>query len=227
MKKLLSTFLLILAFGSSVYAQNGFEGQITFNVKLMGEGADQMAAFMPSAYNYVFKGGDLKFWMEGGMTAAMMGEIVVLGGEGKAYMVKHDEKTAYLMPGSEDDDAGNDQDIEVEKLDSTKKILGYSCRKFKITQKAEGGEDAVQYFWTTPDIRFDRNSSTDQHAGGMFVEGVEGFPLMVISTMDMGGNKMTSVMTVTKIDERSVSADEVSVPGDYEVQDFNPQMFGR
>ena len=64
MKKLFN-LIAILLISLTTFAQ--FEGKIVFDSKLMGEGAEQMQAFMPKSYVYHVKGNDLLFKMNGGM----------------------------------------------------------------------------------------------------------------------------------------------------------------
>lgn len=231
MKKLLTTLLIILLAGTALKAQKSFEGEIAFTVKLQGEGADMMSAFMPESYHYLINKTDMKFWMKGGMTAAMMGEMYVSGDKGTAYMVKHDEQIAYKMPMDEESDDHESDEAKpvVEKMNETMTILGHSCQKYKVTTTNESGEEVIQYYFMTEDIHLAKvqGRAGADNTGGIMVEGLNGFPMMIISTMDMEGQVITMKMTVSKIDEREVDPEEVSVPANYEVRDFDPDnIFG-
>jgi hypothetical protein len=214
-------FFAGLAIGS-VEAQQ-FEGRIVFGISVEGKGADQMAAFMPTSYEYLMADGNMRMKMNGGMSAAMMGDVVVLGEEEKVYMVKDADKTAYLMP-SDDEEENDVSDTQVEKMNETAEIAGYTCEKYKVTMKTESPPgNTTQFMWVTKDLKVGRPKGAEKSNGSLFVAGVEGFP-MKVETKTMG---MTMIMTVEEVEKKSVPASTFEIPSDYEVKDFNPAMFGR
>lgn len=220
MKKYILFVLALVALNVAVIGQKTFEGKITYGIKLEGENADQMAGFMPTSYEYLISGSNLRFRTVGGMTAAMMGEIVVHGEEGDAYMIKDAEKTAYKMPN--DDEGYDGKAPQIEKTGKKAEIAGYSCVQYKVT--SDGGEagDVTQMMWITQDINIAKPKKNGKHGGAVFMDGIDGFPLKIESDV-MG---MTMIMTATSVKKINVDESEFEIPGDYEVKDFDPSIFG-
>ena len=218
-KHFLTLLLLSLALSTSAFAQKAFEGKIVFGIKVMGENADQMAAFMPESYEYRIKGNNMLFKINGGMTAAILGEILVNGEEETTYMLKADEQVAYKMLSSEADETESVAP-NVTKQDEVIDIMGYKCQKYQVKVTDEEGVEATQYMWCTDEIVFKRPSDTKAMGGGnLFMEGVGGFPLKIM-TETMG---MTMVMTAIEISPKTLSDSDFAVPSNYEIKDFDPQ----
>lgn len=200
----------------SSQAQDSFEGSVTMKVKLTGEGADQFAAFMPESYKYYFLGEDLRFEINGGIAAMMMGNMIVKQEEKIMYMVKETEKTAYKIPIGDDDDETDeeDSDISVEKTSETKKILGYTCTKYLLKSK-----DADQEVWATEEISL--KSKNDQAAsGGLFNGFVPGAILETSSEMKGDGmDGIIMTMTASEISTVKPDASLFEVPEGYEIVD--------
>jgi hypothetical protein len=224
MKRITTLVLQIFAFlvlASPAIAQKTFEGKMVYTIELMGEGADQMAAFMPQNYEYVVKGKKLKFKMNGGMTAAMMGEIIVDGETEEAWMLKHEEQTAYTFPKDEEQEASPTPKITKE--DEVINISGYECQKYKVVTETENGEVNTQYLWVTDKIKLDRSSKAKEfNTGSFFLDGIDGMPLKIMME-NMG---MTMIMTATTIDQKRVSDSEFAIPDNYEEKEFDPSVFG-
>lgn len=232
MKKLfflLTAFLILFAANSQ--AQKKFEGKIKFETKYMGEGADQMAAFAPTGTTYYFRGSDLRLEMEGGMAAAMMGAILVKGDEEQAYMLKDSEKKALRMKSDEDDEEEEEEDEDEVKPEITKEdevitIQGHKCQKYKVVMTMDENE-VTQYLWVTKDIKISRPKGAKNNGNGMFVDGIDGFPLKKMTTMDMMGMSITTIETAVEIDDSKPTKSLFEIPSDYEVEDFDPSsMFG-
>ncbi|MEM0996268.1 MAG: DUF4412 domain-containing protein [Bacteroidota bacterium] len=225
MKKI---FLFLLFAGLAVTglrAQSGFEGRIEFTIEVKGAEAEQMKAYMPTAYEYLISGTNMRMITIGGMAAAMMGDMVIQGEEGKVYMVKDDQKRAFIMPDTEDEEEEEDINIQVEKMNETLEIAGYTCQKYKVMVPAgKGSEDATQYMWTTTKLDVLQPSSVKAAEYNLFVKGLDGFPLKVVTTT----NGMTLDMTVREIEKKSIPASKFEIPSDYEVTEFNPaSLMGR
>ena len=148
MKKII-LFALLLA-SSFAIAQKDFEGTIEFELKYMGEGTDQMAAFMPTKYTYLFKQRKMKMITEGGMMAAMMGEILVDGDKGTAYILSSADKTAYTI--KTDTEEGEESNTpKITKMDEIIKIAGYDCQKYLI-ESEQAGQTIRTTMWVTNEI---------------------------------------------------------------------------
>ncbi|MCW5520718.1 DUF4412 domain-containing protein [Aureitalea sp. L0-47] len=221
LKNMVLLLVALMMFSTTSRAQKSFEGRVVYTIELAGEGADQMAAFMPNNYEYVFKGKKLKFKMNGGMTAAMMGDIIVDGEMEKAWMVKHEEQTAYTFPDNDEEEETPTPTITKE--DEIIAISGYECQKYKVVTQAENGEESTQYLWVTDKFKIERTGgSKDLNAGAFFLEEINGMPLKIMIE-NMG---MTMIMTATTIDTKKVSDSEFDIPEDYEEKEFDPSAFG-
>lgn len=220
MKNLSLALILIVStfFG---FAQKSFEGTVTFKIKATGEGMEQAQMFMPDSYEYKFKDGDILFKLNGGMAAAMVGDILIKGNEGESYMIKNSEKTVYKI--SDASDGKSDVAVpEITKEDETIDILGYKCQKYKVVTEVNG-QKSVQYIWATNDFQIDlpKKKKMPGTGGNIFVDGLKGFPLK-ITTNAMG---ISMVMTATEVKEEKLDKSLFQVPDDYEVKQFNPASF--
>lgn len=219
--KTIYSLLLAAVVTTCGFAQSTFEGTIRFKMTYTGEGADQYAAFAPTGVEYKFKGSNMLATMEGGM-AAMMGKILVQGDKGIAYMVKDTEQVAYKL--SDDDDAATEDgtEVTVTKENETIIIQGYKCQKYKQVVKSNDTE-AVVYVWATDDIKLAKPKKRSRKAKGAMMDGIEGFPLKKVTTMDLMGTKITSTEEVESITKGGVADKDFEIPSNYEIKDFDPQ----
>lgn len=223
---LLSLFLMAFA---AVNAQKSFEGTLEYDMKLMGEGADQVSAFMPTKQIMQFGNGNMTLEMEGGMMAAMMGKVLVQSKENKVFMIKDAEQTAIELV--QEDEAEEEEDgpaPEITELDETITIEGYECKKFKVVMDSDAGP-VTQYLWVTKDIKLDMPNKKRDGIGNnpLSVDGIEGIPLKIMSTMDMGGMEMTSIMTASKVEAEKFGKDTFKVPKGYDIEKKSAQeLFG-
>jgi hypothetical protein len=221
MKKSFFFLFAVLLSVSSLFAQETFEGRIVYEVDLQGENAQQMKAFMPESYEYLISGSNLKFSMKGGMTAAMMGDILVDGEKGTSYMLKASEQVAYKMPVEQEEDSADTPEPDIKKLDETATIAGYECQKYQVSMQQEGKE-VTQYMWVTEEIKLKKpKTGSAQNAGQVFVDGLNGFPLK-IETEVMG---MNMIMEVTTVEKKVIDSNTFAIPKGYEVKDFDPSKF--
>lgn len=217
MKKSVFLIITFLFLAVPSMAQKTFEGNMIYTIELSGESADQMAAFMPQSYEYLVKGKKIKFKMNGGMTAMMMGDIIVDGETEKAWMVKHEEQVAYTFP--ENDEKEDESSPSITKEDEVITISGYECQKYKVIFEGDNGETSTQYLWVTDKIKFDRSSKAKElNTGSFFLEGIEGVPLKIM----IENQGMTMIMTATTIEKKKVSDSEFDIPEDYEEKEFDP-----
>lgn len=225
MKKLFLA-LLIAGMGTSLQAQGSFEGTIEFNIAIEGENADQMAGFMPESYIYKIKGPKVKFSMNGGMMAAMMGDFVFDSQSKEGYMIQHSSSTAYRLNSEEmeADAAAENITPEVQATDETATIAGYACKKYIVTVSTPQGA-TTQEVWATTDIDVPRPESQGVSGGfgQVFIDGLEGFPLKVVTEIPMMGKMIMEAGSVT---EEAINNDEFAVPAAYKVEDFDPSQFG-
>lgn len=216
------TVLILLVFTATfAFSQKTFEGKLDFEINLLGD-AGMMAAFMPSGYTYYFQGSDILFKMNGGMAATMMGEILMNGNDGVGYMIKHGEKTAYKIEADEGDSKSTGGAPEITRENETLDILGYKCQKYKVKIQAEG-MDVVQYMWVTSELKLKKPKSSEKMPSGnnLFIEGLEGFPLKVVSDIPMANAKME--MIAVQISEESLAKGMFIVPPDYKIEKLDPK----
>lgn len=212
-------------FALSVTAQSkkNFEGSILYSFEVSGGGEEmEMAkAFMPTGYLFKIKGDNSRMSMQGGMMAAMMGDVVVNAAKEQVYMLNDANKSAMLMP--KDDTKANEDasNYSVEKGSDKRKIAGYDCEHFLV--KSKTGEQLAEY-WVTNDIavktpKGKAASTSPIGQGNSF--GIEGFPLRV----QMNQMGMLITMEAKEVKKEKLSMDLFEVPKGYTISDFNPAMF--
>ena len=210
---LITLFLVAI----TVQAQKSFEGRIVYSVELSGEGAEDMAPFMPENYEFVVKGEKIKFMMKGGMAAAMLGEFISKDNDDKVWMIRHNEKRAYYFPKDEGEEEVDN--AEVTKEDEVLTISGYECQKYKIVTSFPNGESVTQYVWTTDKIKFaSAKKARRMNTGVFFQKGLEGFPLKV----QAGNAEITMIMTATIVDKSKIANSEFEFPDTYEKKEYDP-----
>lgn len=222
MKKLFLLLMLTLSVSLTSFAQQNFQGTLTYGFKFMGEGIEGMEAFLPTSYTFQVYKTSLLMKMEGGMAAMMMGNILVNGKKGEAYMIKDAEKIAYKMPNDEEKEESDSAPV-VEMEDETIEILGYECQKYKVTTTTPEGE-VVQYVWATDKLKFPemKGGVSGGMGGSMAVKGVKGLPLKTM----VNQGPMTVTLTATEIKVETLDKNMFKVPKGYDVEPFNPDMFG-
>ena len=231
MKKIFFALLGALLMVGTVSAQKTFDGVIEYDMKYMGEGADMFASMMPSSYTYKFEGTNMKFKMNGGMMAAMMGTMVVKTEKKEPilYVIKDAEQKAYKIAVEEENEEDEEKpDVTITKLDEVITIGGYECQKWEVVTVTDEG-DATQHIWATEDLVIKRPKGSDKMKGGgnLFVDGVKGFPLKIMTTVNMGGMMVTMIQTASEIKRGEFPRNEFDVPEGYEVEETTmEELFG-
>ncbi len=198
-----------LAFSGKVYAQENFEGKVTFNIFNEDE---------PHSMDYYIKDGKIRFDAKEkeGMGAFIMDPAT------KQIMVIMPEQKMYLQWQMSDEkmNAETKQEMdkgEFAKTGETKEILGYTAEKW--TYKNEKGEgeawltkDLGTFFWfKNPMMREDNQPQwmKELKEGGYF-------PLLVTEN----GKK---VFEVTNVQKTPVDASLFEIPADYKKMEM-PNM---
>lgn len=229
MKRIYLAIILSLLSTGALFSQN-FNGHIQFELDYKGSGVEQFKAMMPNSYDYFFLNGDMMMRINGGMAAAMMGDFIVYGKAGEAYMVKHSESKAYKMNADDakKSDTGEKADVKVEDTGETVEILGYTCKKYKVTSTSGDGAGQSQYLYATEELKISKPKKASDlgSTGSMFSDKVKGFPLKVEMTMNQAGMTITMIMTAVKIDDSKPDKGLFEIPDSYKIADFNPAMFG-
>lgn len=207
---LFSAFCLLALNG---FSQKPFEGIITYNVSISGDGAEAVQAFMPTEFKYYFKNSSVKLVMSGGFSA-MLGEYLIDGNKGISYLVKHEEKSYSVLK-----DESNAKSTENSNfLGETLFIEGYECKKYESVTTNENGEKTTSYLWTTDkiSIKFSKKESMNSNMQMLFGSSNKGFPLKVVS--ENQGFNLT--LTATSIDKRKLSKKEFQVPKNYQLKEM-------
>lgn len=219
MVKFLKIFLCIILISQFAKAQTPFEGEIVFEITYSGETetgeiAERMTNFLPTGYLYKMKGTNMLFKMEGGMMAFMLGEVLILGGEGKGYLLKPDEKLAYEFKSEQ---SGEVVKPTVTATGETEDIFGYPCKIYKV-ESVDGatGKKMEMRCWVTESISIGLGSAAQNgRAGNLMIDGVNGFILKTTANM-MG---MTMTNEVKRIEAKPLSASLFEVPYNFEIKD--------
>lgn len=224
-KQVLLPLLAVLFTASSLFAQDNFEGKVTYDIEYSGEQAEQMRSMM-NQMTFIFGDERLRIKMAGGM-AAMMGDVLILGKENATYMLQPSTKTAMkiVMDESQQEEPAKPT---VTKLDETEEILGYDTRKYKVVQETSSGK-LVQYMWITDELKVNPPKNTNGTPGSvnMAVEGIDGFPLKIVTDVNSGGMNVQTTFLASDLSEEDLSDDLFTVPDDYTVKEINPaQLMG-
>lgn len=211
MKKLLIAILLMIP--ALVMAQ-GFEGVIKFSMDYKGDQADLVKQQMPSSTTITIKGNNTKVVTTGGVMASMIGDVINKGDEKTSYFIQSANKTVYKVKNDElKNDKKDDDGPKVTKENSTAKILGYTCQKYKVETKS-----GINYVWATKEI----DIGNVEFRGKVSYKGVEG--MVMKQEMNITDQGMTFVITMTMVsfDKKSVADAEFVIPSDYTVKEEMP-----
>lgn len=221
-KLLLSSLLLLVVLAVQAQSKKNFEGSILFSFEVSGGGEEmEMAkAFMPTGYLFRIKGENVRMTMQGGMMAAMMGDILVIAAKEQTYMINDAGKSAMLMPKEENKTPENADKFDVQEGTDPRTVSGMACKHYVVKTK-EG--QLIGEYWVTDELQVKVPKS--KSAGNMLTQGnaygIKGFPMRVA----MSQQGMQIVMEAKELKSEKLSASLFEVPKDYTVSDFNPAMF--
>lgn len=219
MKRIFLT-LFMAGLGLAAFSQN-ITG-ITYKTTFTGDGVGAYASMMPNATKLSFYNGHILTQVQGGMTAAIVGDILTIPDQKVTYYIIHSEKKAYKTK-AEESQGDAKADYTVTKTKETATILGYKCTKYKITTKGADGKETVLHLWTTTEIT--NAKPTGKHSGnGLFKEGVEGFTLKMEVNSEVNGQKYTMINTATEINKDTPKASDFEIPSDYTIVEGLPAM---
>lgn len=221
MKKFIFTLLLSLSAGFMTFAQQTFQGTLSYSFHFEGEGIEAMSAMLPTSINFQVYKTNMRMNFDGGMMSMLMGDMLIQGKTGKTYMIKDSEQTAYEIAPEEEDATPAPV---IEKEDEVIDILGYPCQKYKMTTQT-GGEESVSYVWVTDKLTFPKmqgSSAAGGFGGSLSVEGLNGMPLKTETTE----GDVTVVMVASRLTIESLDKNLFKVPKGYEVKPFDANSFG-
>lgn len=224
MKKILLT-LGTFCVGLFSFAQ--IDGEVKYNISISGDKqVEQQKAMMPTHYRMLFRNGDSKFIQEGGVMAAMMGDIITKSESGKTYFVNHTTKTVNEFTPKESNEKTEIKPIVTEEKE-TVKILGYPCQKYKVVIKNDKGEEVTTtYLWAAKDLKFSsKEGGNNRYGAGKFqYEGVKGFPLKMQVITNAQGSNITMTMTAVNLSTTAPDVKEFEIPADYKKEEGLPAM---
>ena len=223
MKKQFLTLLCLVLTSAAAIAQN-FEGTVLFDFKMEGEMAAQLEALGKTQYEFKFKGDNMRMALKGGMAAMMPMDIIMDNKNGVAYMMNAKSKTAQKIETANAEAAAKTDKPKVTKEAETSVIAGYKCQKYKVETTVEG-TTMVEYIWACSDLKVAKpKPGVKTNASQFMREGVEGFPLKIVTQNDMIG---TITMLATSVKKESISDDMFKVPSDYKVEKFDAEKMMR
>ena len=227
MKKIASLLSLLMLVTGSLLAQDTFEGTLKYQVKYMGDGADQMAMVAPSENTYTVLGDDFRFKMNGMAASFMGGEILRQGATGDVYIVDDMGKKATKLLIEENTE--KPQKPTITELDETITILGHKCQKYSIEVKTKSGTN-TQFAWVTKDLKMpniDGSKKGVGNSGAIFLNGIEGMIMKFMININIAGMEVTSIMTATDLNLEKPDPALFIIPADYKIEEKNPKsMFG-
>lgn len=219
---LLAIVLLFVSTLAESQSKKNFEGTVLFSFEISGGGQEMEMAksFMPTGYLFKIKGENSRTSIQGGMMAAMMGDVIVNATSDEVYMVNDANKTAMRMPKEENKEAVDASKYDVQKGDDQRTIAGFTCEQFIVRSKE--GELLAEY-WVTDaiSIKTTRGKAANSPISQSNSFGISGFPLRVMMNQ-MG---MLVTMEAKEVKKEKLPADLFEIPKGYTVSDFNPAMF--
>lgn len=94
-----------------------------------------------------------------------------------------------------------EDDIKITKGNQTKTILGYDCKQYNVTMKAEGVDMTMEIFAT------DQIKAQTQETS-QFGDKLDGFPLHMKINVLQQGMKMTMLYDVTEVKSEAISSNK-------------------
>ncbi|MCD4772576.1 MAG: hypothetical protein K8R41_04220 [Bacteroidales bacterium] len=206
---ILSSFLLVFSF-QAFAGGKPFEGKITYEMSFPGSNFDAatLAAF-PKEMNIYIKDNLSKTVMNTGMGKTInifnseeMYSVTLLDIMGQKYAIRSSSDMI-------NEKIGKGPQSEIEYLDETKVIAGYTCKKAIVTIKDKliGTESKLTVYYS------DEFSHKNINKDNPIFHGING--IMLEYEIDAQGTLMK--FTATSVEEKKISKKEFDIPKDYEV----------
>ena len=189
---------------SSFAPEKEFTGTIVYNITYDMENIDpQMASYLPKTMKMTVKAPFSKSEVSMGM-GSNISIFNTETGTGVSLMDMMGQKLAIQVTEEdikeEMDSAG---DVEVVKLDETKEILGYTCKKAVVKVK-EGDQELIVFYTDELGTGLENeNNPLFKDIDGMMLE------------FSMNQNNMNMHFTAVNVDKRKVSDKEFETPEGY------------
>ncbi len=207
MKKLSLTLTMLVAITMSVFAQDAFEGKITYAITYENVPAEmaQYKAMLPSeSVQYVQKN---KMRQEQGSAASSTITITdTKKNESIMMMDMMGKKIRINISGDDFEEAQEDYALSnMEKTEETKEIAGYTC-KLAYVSVGEGAEQIDLDVWYTDELKVEAQTQFEE---------LGGFPMAY--SMDVPGAGFTMVLTVSGVEEQKVDKSMFEASKEYEL----------
>ncbi len=119
---------------------------------------------------------------------------------------------------------------EIEYIDETKKIAGYTCKKAILKNKNQRGEVNETTVWYCPDFKMPENYSLGGNRGMMMMGGMNGLDQLNGFPMEYEferANGMKMHMVVTKIQlDANIDDKEFEIPKGYDIKPMSEMQQG-
>lgn len=189
-------------------AQQLFEGKITYEFSLSGEGSEAFSMFMPTSMTIDALKGNSNVELQGGFTAGV-GRYFTNVKKNKTYRVVDDEETVYESTIEETSPSNQ----TIVKLDETATIAGFVCQKYVITQIVDGNT-SISYVWVNSDFYMTNGTNGSGGLGGLItIDGLSGLCLKVESFTE----GITVSITATDVSFEKPSKNLFKIPKKYKV----------
>jgi hypothetical protein len=168
-----------------------------------------MSSLMPTGFVIKIKNMNSITKIEGGM---MQAEILYLHDENKRIQIDRENKT-YQVMAAENQEMSEEPKYEITKTNDSKKILGYNCTRYEVTQE-EYGQKVTSSVWATGEIKgltaanFDQGMSS---RGKLYFKEISGVPLRI----EMKSSDATMVMQAIELKKESLKASDFTIPAGF------------
>jgi hypothetical protein len=198
-----SCFMIFAATGQQL-----FEGKITYEFSLLGEGTEAYSMFMPTSMTIDALKGNSNVELQGGFTAGIGRNFTNIK-KNKTYRVVDEEETVYESTIEETSPTNQ----TIVKLNETATIAGFICEKYAITQIVDGNS-SISYVWVNTDFYMTATTNRNGGLGGLLaINGVPGLCLKVESVSE----GITVSITATDVSFEKPSKNLFKLPKKYKV----------
>ncbi len=168
----------------------------------LSKGENVMDKIMPKSIVISYKNGNSLMKMDGAIST----EILYVKATNLSYQLNRNERTYRIIEPVNDNQTKPKQ--KAVKTNETKKILGYTCSKYIVTNASE-----KQIIWATSELKdfdFKKIGSFDQHGGGL-PEGVDGMPLR----FEISSKEMNITFEAVEYKQEVLKNTDFMVPADF------------
>lgn len=202
MKKIL--VILLCVFSVSIYAQKEIDEGVIIAKQTMTSDNEQMSAQLAMLGDMVtttyFKNDKSRSETSNPMTGSTV------------FIADNDAKKSIMFMNNammgkkyvETDFAPSAEDLEninIEKTDETKNVLGYECTKYNVTMNKDGAEVKMEVYTT------DKLKAISQQTTA-FGKEFSGFPMYMNLAMDQAGMKLNMIIEVTEVKAEKIPDDK-------------------